>query len=199
MIGLQCDTCKDGYFRLSDPNPQGCVKCDCDTTGSLSVPGQTLSQCDKSTGQCACKTNFIRGSRCDTCTDTMFNLTAGCNQPCGCDPYGSSTPTCNKLTGQCSCKPNLSGFKCNKCQAGFYNLTSLGCVSKCRCDPNGAFDQTSCDIATGQCLCREGYYGISCDICKSGYWKSNFQCVKCQCDTVGILDNNNICDQVITF
>jgi hypothetical protein len=129
----------------------------------------------------------------------MFNLTNGCNDVCGCDPYGSLSPACEKYSGQCACKPNTAGTKCNYCQSGFYNFTSLGCLNKCACDLNGSIDNKKCDIFSGQCTCREGYAGVNCNLCAKGFWKINSNCVKCDCNLNGVLDKNNICNQVNLF
>ena len=155
-----------------------------------------MTLCDEKSGQCKCKSSFVQGLRCDACMDSMFSLEDSCTRQCNCDPYGSLSPICDKKTGQCVCKSKITGLKCNLCEAGYYNLTSFGCMNKCDCDPAGSINKNSCDSKSGTCQCQPGYSGRFCNICSSGYWKSGSKCVKCECNLNGILDANNICDQV---
>ena len=171
------------------------MKCDCFANATVSLDSG-LSICDEFTGQCQCKSEFVKGVRCDACVESMYNLQSGCNMQCSCDPFGSLGASCNQFTGQCVCKPKLSGLKCDMCEVGFYNLTRFGCLNKCSCDPFGSINQTTCDSKTGQCLCKQGYSGRSCDTCMSGFRKTIFGCVKCECNLNGIKDLNNICDLV---
>ena len=85
------------------------------------------------------------------------------------------------------------------CETGFYDLTSFGCESECFCDPTGSGGSTGCDIISGQCTCMKGYVGKKCDLCRSGYWRSDGKCVECDCNLNGVLNQYDICDQVIWF
>lgn len=176
-------------------NPLGCSKCDCNPEAAVSI-SKDLTLCDEKTGQCKCKSQYVQGIRCDTCLESMYKLELGCTLQCNCDPFGTLTPKCDQNTGQCYCKPRIVGLKCNVCESGFYNLTRFGCISKCSCSELGSIDKDKCDSATGQCQCKLGYTGRNCDLCSSGYWRSNNECVKCSCNLNGVLDENNICDQV---
>lgn len=163
-------------------------------------PGTNLTICDEKTGQCRCKSNFVRGLKCDTCMDSMYDLEASCIRPCNCDPYGSQSPICDKQTGQCLCKPRIIGLRCNLCAPGYFNLTSLGCVNECNCDRMGSVNNGGvCDLKTGQCECLTGYTGRTCSLCSSGFWKSGSKCEKCECNLKGVSDLNNICNQVSFF
>ena len=55
--GQKCDSCKPGFFSLSEDNPDGCSPCDCDPVG---VRAGDIT-CDPTTGQCNCKSN-VRGN-----------------------------------------------------------------------------------------------------------------------------------------
>jgi hypothetical protein len=101
------------------------------------------------------------------------------------------------ITKKGKCKNRIKGLKCDTCEEGYYNLTRFGCVNKCTCNAIGSFNKTNCDSKTGVCVCREGYTGLSCDSCESGFWKNNQECVRCSCNLNGILNANNICDQVL--
>ncbi len=103
---------------------------------------------------------------------------------------------CDEKTGQCNCKPKIGGLNCNICSTGYYNLTSYGCVNKCNCDPAGSLNKTFCNPNDGKCVCKTGYTGRNCSLCANGYWRSNSECKKCECNLNGILNPNNICDQV---
>jgi hypothetical protein len=194
VMGERCDTCKLGYFNFSGANLAGCQKCDCDANATQSIPPD-LTLCDIKSGQCQCKSEFVQGIRCNQCVDSMYNLEFGCTIQCDCDPFGSLGPVCDQFSGQCRCKPKIGGLKCNICQPGYFNLTQFGCVSQCACSETGSLNQF-CSSLTGQCPCREGYTGRDCGKCQSGYWLSDSKCIKCVCNLNGILDNNNICEQV---
>jgi hypothetical protein len=194
-MGFTCGKCKEGFFNFTGVNQLGCQKCDCNFNATVSLPNG-LSACDDITGQCQCKSEFVKGTRCDSCVESMYNLNAGCNMQCNCDPFGSLGAACDQFTGQCKCKTKLGGLKCDKCEVGFYNLTTFGCLSKCNCDPVGSINSTVCDSKTGQCQCKEGYSGRVCDTCNSGYWRNGQGCVKCTCNLNGVLDLDNICDRV---
>jgi hypothetical protein len=197
-MGFACEKCKEGFFNFTSVNQLGCQQCDCNSNATISLPNG-LSACDDLTGQCQCKSEFVKGTRCDSCIESMFNLNAGCNMQCNCDPFGSLGASCDQFTGQCKCKTKLGGLKCDKCEVGFYNLTTFGCLSKCNCDPFGSVNSTVCDSKSGQCQCKEGYSGRVCGTCNSGYWRNGQGCVKCTCNLNGVLDLDNICDRVSVF
>ncbi|XP_072039253.1 laminin subunit alpha-1-like [Amphiura filiformis] len=110
--GQKCDECKDGYYDLTDANPNGCLSCNCFTSGTINGS----NTCNKtSNGQCPCKANIF-DRRCDQCQDGFFGLSAdnpdGC-AACDCDVGGAVTPACNKIAGQCTCRPNIQGRSCS--------------------------------------------------------------------------------------
>ena len=193
--GEKCEKCKPGYYDYTAATTQGCRRCECNLVSTVGIPGTNLTLCDEITGQCKCKSQYVVGIKCDRCMESMFDLDAGCNKQCNCDPLGSIAASCDQFTGQCNCKNKVRGLKCNQCEAGFYNLTSNGCSNRCECNAAGSFDSILCDSLTGNCLCKTGYAGKNCDRCMSGYWRSNSQCIKCQCNLNGILDPNNICEE----
>ncbi|XP_072016852.1 laminin subunit beta-2-like [Amphiura filiformis] len=118
VTGRKCDECKDTYYNLQSSNPAGCQECQCSIVGSL---GST-NFCDKSSGQCICKTN-VMGDTCNMCKDGTYNLDVnnpdGCTV-CECDKGGSINGQCSGLEGACDCRPNLDGRSCNTTSAGFY-------------------------------------------------------------------------------
>ena len=101
--GIYCNECTEGYFNLTKENSNGCSLCDCNSEGTLSNADTNLNLCDKTTGKCLCKTNYVQGSKCDRCMNSMYNLENGCIDLCNCDPYGSQSPTCDQTSGQCKC------------------------------------------------------------------------------------------------
>ncbi|XP_077506239.1 laminin subunit gamma-1 isoform X2 [Amblyomma americanum] len=67
VTGKQCDQCLPYHYGFS---PDGCVPCDCDSQGSVSL------QCAPD-GQCECRPN-VEGRRCERCKENKFNKEAGC-------------------------------------------------------------------------------------------------------------------------
>ena len=51
MTGIECDRCKDGYYRLEEDRKDGCLFCGCDPAGVLA--GNV--SCEQTTGQCYCR------------------------------------------------------------------------------------------------------------------------------------------------
>ena len=100
--GIRCDECKNGFFSLSNENPEGCTACNCNPVGSTSI------FCDPVGGQCVCKTR-VQGLKCDECKDGFFNFTNGCDN-CLCNAEGKESGTvCEKASGRCTCKSNVEG------------------------------------------------------------------------------------------
>ena len=48
IVGRKCNQCKDGYYRFSGDNTDGCLKCLCNIHGSGN------KSCDHNTGHCHC-------------------------------------------------------------------------------------------------------------------------------------------------
>ncbi|GFO50464.1 usherin, partial [Plakobranchus ocellatus] len=96
----RCDDCDNGYFNLTNSNPEGCVACNCNPVGSTTI------YCDPSSGRCLCKLR-VQGIKCDECKDGFYNFTSGC-EDCLCNDEGKESGTvCNKTSGQCTCKSNV--------------------------------------------------------------------------------------------
>lgn len=67
VVGRTCDACTSGSFNLSS---DGCLACDCDTSGSVD------GSCDPLSGQCVCS-GSLAGRRCDECDEGFFNTGGG--------------------------------------------------------------------------------------------------------------------------
>ncbi|CAD5215290.1 unnamed protein product [Bursaphelenchus okinawaensis] len=110
--GRTCSECKPTFWDLSVRNPQGCVDCNCNMTGVVSL----LNTCDIKTGNCFCK-SFVSGAKCDSCADGYHSMDGslqnGC-EPCDCDAGGSVNHVCNPHSGQCRCRPRVEGVRCDK-------------------------------------------------------------------------------------
>ncbi|XP_065059495.1 laminin subunit alpha-like [Rhopilema esculentum] len=58
--GRDCSSCKNEYFNLTANNLNGCQDCSCDPGGRASAI------CNKTSGQCSCKSTNFTGRQCDT-------------------------------------------------------------------------------------------------------------------------------------
>ncbi|KAM6217502.1 laminin subunit alpha-1 [Rhynchocyon petersi] len=137
-MGINCETCVDGYYRPNRVSPYDdhpCHPCDCDPLGSLSsvcVKDDLHSdlQHGKQPGQCACKEGYA-GEKCDRC-QFGFKGYPICVR-CECSLAGSVNE--DPCTEPCLCKENVEGENCDRCKSGFYNLKERnpqGC-SECFC------------------------------------------------------------------
>ncbi|CAJ0584396.1 unnamed protein product, partial [Mesorhabditis spiculigera] len=112
VTGRICDQCKPTYWDLQYHHPDGCISCDCNLPGTLSM----LNSCDGKTGQCVCK-RHVGGRACDKCGEGYYNMRAhnqlGC-EPCNCDLGGSLRGECDSSSGQCKCRPRVGGLKCDE-------------------------------------------------------------------------------------
>lgn len=203
IAGVNCDTCRFGFFRPSDrlpSDPTPCQPCMCNPSGTADegdcVKGQGTG--GQIIGQCFCKANVF-GLKCDVCRPGFTTLDAsnvdGCS-PCNCNTAGTfnAMDTCDSNTEQCLCKDNVEGLKCDRCRAGTTSLSAdnpLGCEG-CSCDIIGSFS-TDCDSVTGLCSCKPGVTGLRCDRCLTGFSGfSSVGCVPCACDVGG--SANSTCD-----
>jgi usherin len=192
--GIKCEQCKEGYFSLSNINPDGCRQCICSLNGTIQNEFG-LSLCDDKTGQCECKSPKITGFNCHECVDTYYDLSNDCSTECDCNLFGALNSSCNLITGQCFCKSNVTGRACDQCTLGYYNLTLIGCTSKCDCNPMGSID--NCDLITGKCKCKEGYIGHECNECADGYYETETrECRPCNCNYLGTLNNTINCERL---
>uniref|UniRef100_A0A8D2LNR3 Cadherin EGF LAG seven-pass G-type receptor 1 n=1 Tax=Varanus komodoensis TaxID=61221 RepID=A0A8D2LNR3_VARKO len=118
--GYTCE-CGQSYYgqycesKIDLPCPRGwwgnpiCGPCNCQVNKGFDP------DCNKTNGECRCKTNYYRPQNSDTC------------YPCDCFPSGSHTRTCDMETGQCPCKPGVIGRQCNRCDNPFAEVTVHGC------------------------------------------------------------------------
>ena len=191
VIGIKCDTCKEGFFSLSASNPQGCSSCNCNTDGTV----EANIACHTTTGQCSCKAN-VMGLKCDQCVSGTTRLSAlnedGCSL-CDCNTDGSISSVCDPVTGTCECKPGVGGIRCDECMDGYFGFSDEGC-QPCVCDPSGS-NSTVCDKDTGACTCKPNIEGHVCDSCSGGYYNLSAGCVECGCNTDGTVDRNSSCYQ----
>ncbi|XP_055016280.1 laminin subunit beta-3-like [Boleophthalmus pectinirostris] len=156
--GPECDRCKLGFHNLSPSNPEGCTKCSCFPSGSVS------QNCDAVTGQCPCRPNSA-GLKCDTCSPGFWRP-AGSERcvPCACDPTAALSNVCDQQTGQCQCRSGFGGRTCAECANHMFGNPYRGC-KPCDCDREGTFPE-GCNKQTGACLCRPGVTGARCDTCR---------------------------------
>ncbi|XP_043920288.1 laminin subunit alpha-2 isoform X4 [Protopterus annectens] len=146
--GINCETCKDGFFRPQGVSPlesDPCQPCDCDAIGSehnTCIKDEKHARGDLFPGFCICRPGYA-GSRCDQCA---FGYT---NYPncilCNCSLHGSRN--LNPCEEPCICKENVEGEKCEHCKKGFFNIQ--------RANPKG------CE----ECFCS----GVS-NLCTGSSW-----------------------------
>ncbi|XP_058895005.1 usherin [Kogia breviceps] len=196
VSGRQCNQCQNGFYNLQVWDPDGCIPCNCNASGT--VDGDIT--CHPNSGQCKCKANVI-GLRCDHC-DFGFKFLQSVNddgcEPCQCNLHGSVTQLCNPLSGQCECKQEVKGLQCDTCREHFYGLDTTGCKA-CDCSIAGSRSGTVCDARTGQCLCNPNVGGRRCSECLEGYFylqqNSSFLCLPCNCDGTGTVNGSLLCDK----
>lgn len=197
----KCDSCKYGYYNLTDEEPHGCTPCDCNPMGT------TSQFCDTSSGQCPCKDKVV-GRQCDVCAEGYYDFHNGC-VPCKCDVQGSIPGTvCDPVSGQCVCKSNVQGLTCNECSSGSFGFGASktnGCFD-CTCELAGTINSSLiCDKTNGNCVCKDNVEGMSCNQCKSNTFGLNITdpegCQPCNCDASGTENGDTItphdlsCDQ----
>ncbi|XP_061452960.1 laminin subunit alpha-3 isoform X2 [Rhineura floridana] len=116
--GPTCSICKPLYWNLARENPDGCIECQCDASGTLSG----VRECRQVDGECYCKPS-VCGDSCDTCEDGYYGLEDknyfGC-QGCKCDVGGSVSHVCNDLSGDCQCRRHIAGKSCNEPRKDYY-------------------------------------------------------------------------------
>ncbi|XP_021120891.1 laminin subunit alpha-1 isoform X2 [Heterocephalus glaber] len=137
-MGINCETCVDGYYRPHKVSPyedEPCRPCDCDPLGSLSfvcIKDDLQSNLHDGLwpGQCPCKAGY-GGERCDRCQFAYKGFPSCVH--CDCSPAGSVND--DPCAEPCLCKDNVEGEACDRCKPGFYNLQEKnlqGC-SECFC------------------------------------------------------------------
>uniref|UniRef100_A0A0N5CEW4 Uncharacterized protein n=1 Tax=Strongyloides papillosus TaxID=174720 RepID=A0A0N5CEW4_STREA len=135
--GINCEICKDGYFRpggMSHYREDACRPCECNPEGSETmncVRDESEASDGKNPGDCHCKPGF-GGRQCDRCAPGFRNYPF-C-EPCPCNQAGSlNFDLCQE--DKCICKSNVEGISCEKCKEGTINLdinNNEGC-QKCFC------------------------------------------------------------------
>lgn len=108
--GRRCDRCKEGFWNLTESNPEGCQECSCNTLGTVDNQG-----CNMVSGECDCK-RFVTGRDCNQCMPETYGLSEsrdGCAL-CDCDPGGSLDNNCDVITGQCKCRSYMQGRRCDE-------------------------------------------------------------------------------------
>lgn len=108
--GRRCEHCKEGFWNLTESNPEGCQECSCNTLGTVDNQG-----CNMYSGECDCK-RFVTGRDCNQCMPETYGLSEsqdGCTL-CDCDPGGSLDNNCDVITGQCKCRPYMQGRRCDE-------------------------------------------------------------------------------------
>ncbi|XP_045637894.1 laminin subunit alpha-1 isoform X1 [Ursus americanus] len=149
-MGINCETCIDGYYRPYKVSPyedNPCRPCDCDPFGSLSsvcIKDELQSGLHKGKrpGQCPCKEGYA-GEKCDRC-QFGYKAYPACTR-CECSQAGSVNE--DPCSEPCLCKDNVEGDNCDLCKPGFYNLKER--------NPEGC----------SECFC----FGVS-DVCESLSW-----------------------------
>ena len=85
-----CSSCMDGFYGLRANNPEGCISCSCNKTGSLS------EVCDKLTGQCDCSSG-VDGKDCSKCAEGFHGFGVDGCQKCHVECvncFGTSATEC---------------------------------------------------------------------------------------------------------
>ncbi|XP_037540958.1 laminin subunit beta-1 [Nematolebias whitei] len=115
--GMRCDSCKTGYYGLSQSDPLGCQACNCDPRGII----MTDAPCDQISGDCSCK-RYVTGRHCNQCLPEYWGISndlGGC-RPCDCDFGGAHNNRCMMDSGQCDCRRHLIGRQCSGVQSGYF-------------------------------------------------------------------------------
>ncbi|KER20855.1 hypothetical protein T265_10681 [Opisthorchis viverrini] len=126
--GINCESCKPGYYRplhVRPDSPHPCVKCECDTAGSTGVCVSNEREIpNRYPGDCICKEGFA-GKRCDQCAEgyRRSDMDPSKCVPCTCDVRGSSRGGSYRCEPPCNCKVNVNPDSyCRECQPGYFNL-----------------------------------------------------------------------------
>ncbi|KAL4609318.1 multiple epidermal growth factor-like domains protein 9 [Arapaima gigas] len=191
-VGLQCETCEDGYFNNGTT---GCLPCGCDSFGAV-------DHLCNSSGMCTCKTG-VYGPQCDDCQPGYFRFSSTGCQPCQCHNHSSY---CHPQSGIClECQGNTQGPACEECKPGFYRTP--GAAQTDNCLPCPCSDLTS----TGTChadassfpvcdSCKPGYNGSICNRCADGFYLSAGICLPCDCSgNADPLAFPRVCDPVTGY
>lgn len=197
LLGLSCDHCEFGYWNLSHPN--GCVPCDCDPSGSLSL------FCEPQGGQCECKPG-VGGRRCDSCASGSFALSLeGSCSLCNCSEKGTVSGTvCDPHTGQCVCKASTAHtfYWAHKMiplsHSVYQNKCILICIFAININKNYCINKLNLyeykkawtkDVQFW--IVKDNVVGRRCYSCRPGYHtldhRNSLGCLPCVCDLSGTL------------
>ena len=193
--GTFCGSCSPGHYRPSLNPVDICISCECHGHTEL---------CDPITGLCqSCQYNTT-GDNCQVCVDGFFgDATAGTPSDCQLCPCPLTTqsvsPTCflqqDGLPTCDSCAVGYKGRTCERCEDGYFGTPTLpgSRCTTCECSDNIDLSQTgNCNTTTGECIqCINNTAGYECEQCAPGYHGDALldQCVPCQCNTLGRVDN----------
>jgi hypothetical protein len=84
VSGRQCDICSSGFYNFTS---DGCVDCNCDSKGVISVDDDS-NICDEDSAVCRCKQN-VKGDKCDSCKTGFYDLAAA--NEVGCTTTATNT------------------------------------------------------------------------------------------------------------
>ncbi|XP_052762445.1 multiple epidermal growth factor-like domains protein 10 [Mya arenaria] len=198
--GSKCSICAPNYFGNQCTNRcrLECTTCDYYSSCQSCVTGRygsycqylcgkgcLYNECEKSKGQCSCKTNMFYGQKCVSCVQGKYG------QDCDNDCPGLCH-SCLEATACTSCKPGFFGSVCEQ-----------NCYESC----NSCSDFEQClTCKTGnthpsrQCLCQENMCSTpdSCDQCVSDeYYPDSGSCCPCSllqhCKSCKVVSNITKC------
>ncbi|WAR18067.1 PTPRV-like protein [Mya arenaria] len=129
--------------------------------------GCLYNKCEKSNGQCLCKTDLFNGHYCVSCVDGKYGQ--DCNNDCP-----GSCHSCSEATACTSCKPGFFGSVCErKCSESCESCSEMGQCLTCK---------TGNTHPDRQCLCQKNMCSTpdSCDQCVSDeYYPDSGSCCPC--------------------
>ncbi|WAR17985.1 PTPRS-like protein [Mya arenaria] len=180
--GSKCNICAPNYYgnQCSRPCRPECTKChnysSCQSCligryGSYCQyscgKGCLYNKCEKSNGQCLCKTDLFNGHYCVSCVDGKYGQ--DCNNDCP-----GSCHSCSEATACTSCKPGFFGSVCErKCSESCESCSEMGQCLTCK---------TGNTHPDRQCLCQKNMCSTpdSCDQCVSDeYYPDSGSCCPC--------------------
>lgn len=152
---------------------------------------ETFDQTKEFIQKCGQDHFYINLNTSEFCKKAVFSLTSDYNSgalSCQCDYEGSTSFECDPFGGQCQCKPNIIGRRCDSCRTGYYGFPD--------CKPCDCPSKSLCDKQTGACICPPHVIGEKCDKCEpySFGFDQFFGCELCNCNPLGVVNNELQCD-----